>query len=99
MDKFSEENIIYLANTLKFSLTKEEVERIKNDSEYFVSQIKLLDKIPNLDNEDEMVFPFDVTTDKLYEDEPETPLTKEEVLALAADTYDGQVRVPKVVKK
>lgn len=99
MDKFNEENITYLASTLKFSLTKDEVERIKNDSEFFVSQIKLLDNIPHLEEEEEMIYPFDITTDKLYEDKPETPLTNEEVLALASDTYDGQVRVPKVMKK
>lgn len=86
-----------LALDLKFELSDEEAIKILNDFEVLEKQLSLLEEIDTTDVE-EMIFPFDVETSFLREDEVCDVLSQEDALANVARVKQGHVVVPKVVK-
>lgn len=97
MSIINKEKLKELANDLLFDMADDEYETLLKEFDELVAQMALLEKIPHVDEVEPMIYPFEVTNNILREDEPEAPLTREEVLKNAADTYAGQVRLPKVV--
>ncbi len=86
-----------LALDLKFELSDEEAKDIQNDFVILEKKLALLDLI-DTEGVEEMIFPFDVETTYLREDEVTNCLSQEEALANVAKTKQGHVVVPKVVK-
>lgn len=97
MIEINKEKLKELANDLLFDMADAEYETLLKEFDELVAMMGLLEKIPHVDEVEPMIYPFDVTNEFLRDDEPEAPLTREEVLANAPDTYAGQVRLPKVV--
>lgn len=97
MIKIDKAKLKELANDLLFDMADAEYETLLKEFDELVAQMALLEKIPNVDEANPMIFPFEVTNHVLREDVAETPLTKEEVLLNAPDSFAGQVRLPKVV--
>lgn len=86
-----------LAKRLMFELNDSEVEEIKNEFAALEQQIDLLNKVDTNDVE-EMIFPYDVETTYLREDEVTHTLDREDALSNTAKVKEGHVVVPKVVK-
>lgn len=97
MIKVDKNKLKELANDLLFDMADEEYSTLLQEFDELIAQMSLLEKIPDVDSVEPMIYPFEVTNNLLREDEPEAPLTREEVLANAPDTFAGQVRLPKVV--
>ncbi len=97
MIKVDKNKLKELANDLLFDMADEEYSTLLQEFDELIAQMSLLEKIPDVDSVEPMIYPFEVTNNLLREDEPEAPLTREEVLANAPDTFAGQIRLPKVV--
>lgn len=98
MKKVTKEVLQESANRIMIRLTDEELNNLLSDFDNIISQMKLIGDIPGVDDVEPMVFPFDVTSDFLREDEVEKPLPREDALKNTHDVVDGQIRLPKVVK-
>lgn len=97
MIKIDKNKLKELANDLLFDMADIEYETLLKEFDELVAQMGLLEKIPNVDSVEPMIYPFDVTNSFLRDDEPTQPLSKEEVLSNVPDSYAGQVKLPKVV--
>ena len=86
-----------LANRLMFKLTDDEAKEIVEDFVTFEKQIAILDKI-DTQGVEEMIFPFDIETTYLREDEVSRVADKQALLKNAAKVKEGHIVVPKVVK-
>ena len=86
-----------LAEMLMFKLSDEEAQEIIEEFKTFDRQVALLDKI-DTEAVDEMIFPFDVKTSFLRDDEADHILSQDDVLKNVAKTKQGHVVVPKVVR-
>ena len=86
------------ANKLMFDMSDEQYENLVDEFSILMKQMELIGEIEGVDNVEPMTFPFDVTNSFLREDEPETPVDRDEILKNAHDVVDGQIRLPKVVK-
>lgn len=86
-----------LALDLKFELSDEEASDIQNDFVLLEKKLALLDVI-NTDGVEEMIYPFDVETSYLREDEVSDVLSVEDALSNVSKTKQNHVVVPKVVK-
>ena len=60
-------------------------------------QMETIGKIEGLEDYEPMTFPFDCETTYLREDEPATPLRREDALSNAGSVLDNQIKLPKVV--
>ncbi len=85
------------AHRLLFDMTDEQYAVLEREFVVLTKQMELIGNMEGLDDVEPMTFPFDVSTDFMREDIPETPLPREEALANAKDVVDGQIRLPKVV--
>lgn len=97
MKPISKEVLKDAANRLMFDMSDEQYDLLLAEFGTIISQLELIGKIEGVDKSVPMTFPFDVTIDYLREDEPETPLDKEDVLRNAGSVKDGQIKLPKVV--
>jgi len=95
--KIDKNKLKELANDLLFDMSEQEYDTLLMEFGELVTQMKLLEQIPNVDEGEPLIYPFETTNSFLREDEPGVPLSKEEVLSNVADSYAGQVRLPKVV--
>ena len=86
-----------LANQLMFDLSEEEVKDIMEEFETLTKQMELLDKIDTTGVE-EMIYPFEMPTIFLREDEADQVISQDEALSNVTTTRDGHFVVPKVVK-
>ncbi len=86
-----------LAEMLMFKLSDEEAQEIIEEFKTFDRQQALLDKI-DTEAVEEMIFPFDVKTSFLRDDEADHILSQDDVLKNVAKTKQGHVVVPKVVR-
>ena len=85
------------ANHLMFRLSDEELASLEDDFVTLNAQIALLDKIDTSDVE-AMVYPFNVETTYLRDDEPDHVLSQEKALANAPKQRQGHFVLPRVVK-
>ena len=97
MKKINKETLKIAANKLMFDMSEQEYEILLKEFEVLESQMNLIAEIEGIDEAEPMTFPFEVTTSFLREDEPATPLIRDEALKNAKDVVDGQIRLPKVV--
>lgn len=97
MEKFSTEYFRKLASDLKFDLSDEEIEELKNDFKAVEAQVELFDSV-DTEGVEPMVYPFEEATVFLREDETGDVLSRDEALANAPDVRMGHIHVPKVVK-
>lgn len=97
MIKIDKTKLKELANDLLFDMADNEYDTLLKEFDELVTQMALLEKIEQVDEAQPMIYPFDVTNSTLREDEPSTPLSKEDVLLNASDSYAGQIKLPKVV--
>lgn len=97
MKKYSKEVLRDAANRLLFDMKDEEYDVLLNEFKTIISQMELIGKDKDIDHLEPMIFPFESSTDYLREDEPTTPLNKEEALKNAKSVKDGQIKLPKVL--
>lgn len=86
-----------LASRLMFKLSDEEAQLIVDEFELLEKQLSILDEI-DTEGVEEMIYPFNVETSFLREDEVSHVLDKELALSNAAKVKEGHIVVPKVVK-
>lgn len=85
---------------LMFDMKDEEYETLLNEFDIITKQLVLMDEIKGLNDIEPMSFPYiDESFNLLRDDEEikETLLNKEEVLSVAKNTKEGQIKLPKVV--
>ncbi len=97
MNKVNKEILKDAANRLLFDMSDEEYDTLLDEFGIINEQFSLIGKIEGVDDVEPMTFPFEVTIDILREDEPGTPLKKEDVLRNAGSVQDGQIKLPKVI--
>lgn len=86
-----------LAREVRFECSEEEVKEIATAFEILENQLAFFEEI-NTEGVEEMIFPFDVETSFLREDVAENVRSREDILRNAAETLNGHVVVPKVVR-
>ena len=86
-----------LASRLMFKLSDEEAQLIVDEFELLDKQLSILNEI-DTEGVEEMIYPFDVETSLLREDEVSHVLDKELALSNATKVKEGHIVVPKVVK-
>ena len=86
-----------IANKLMFDMEDSQYDTLMEEFDAILKQMDLISQIPNIDDVEPMVFPYEVTTTFLREDVASEPISREEALKNAKDVVDGQVRLPKVV--
>lgn len=86
-----------LASRLMFKLSDEEAKLIVDEFELLDKQLSILNEI-DTEGVEEMIYPFDVETSFLREDEVSHVLDKELALSNATKVKEGHIVVPKVVK-
>ena len=85
------------ANRLLFDMSEEEYKTLLEEFDIITKQMRMFGEDESLDEEEPMVFPFDVKTTFLREDVPGTPLDREEAIKNANNKTGGQIKLPKVV--
>ena len=85
------------ANRLLFTMSEEEYQTLLNEFAVLTKQMEMIGKIEGVDDYEPMTFPFDCSTDYLREDEPTTPISREDALRNAGSVLDNQIKLPKVV--
>ncbi len=90
------DEIRQLAELLMFELEDGEIEEIIADFDTFERQVALLETI-DTEGVEEMVYPFDVTTQYLRPDEADHIIDQEAATVNAAKVKEGHIVVPKVV--
>lgn len=85
------------ANRLLFTMSEQEYKTLLDEFGVLTKQMDTIGKIEGLDSYEPMTFPFDCSTSFLREDEPETPLSREEALKNAGSVQDNEIKLPKVV--
>ncbi|MBR1847466.1 MAG: Asp-tRNA(Asn)/Glu-tRNA(Gln) amidotransferase GatCAB subunit C [Bacilli bacterium] len=85
------------AHRLLFDMSEEEYETLLSEFAMLTKQMETIGKIEGLEDYEPMTFPFDCETTYLREDEPVTPLRREDALSNAGSVLDNQIKLPKVV--
>ena len=86
-----------LANDLMFKVNDDEINDIINEFDSLDKMISFFDSI-DTDNVEEMIYPIDIETTYLREDEESNTISQEDALANVKKTKQGHILVPKVVK-
>ena len=88
VNKLSKEHIQKLANQLMFRLSDDEIKEIQVEFETLTKQMATLDKIDTTDVEP-MIYPFEIVSTSLRDDEVVSELRLEDVLLNAPETQDN----------
>ncbi len=93
----NKEMIKKYANQLMFDLNDTEIEEVVEEFQVLKKQ---LEKLNDVDTTDvvPMVYPFDVVTTYLREDDVTEVISQKEALSLVSKSKNGHFCVPKVVK-
>lgn len=97
MKKVNKEILKDAAERLMFRMSDSELDTLEKEFDIILKQMELIGNIEGVNSLEPMTFPFDVTNDFLREDDPTTPISKEEALKNANSKKDGQIKLPKVV--
>ena len=97
MEPINKEILKTAASKLMLDLSDSQCDKLLVEFSKFQKQLDYISEIPNVDDAEPMVFPFDVVNSYLREDVVEEPLTQEEALKNSSDVENGQVRLPRVV--
>ena len=87
------------AKKMMFDMEEEQYDTLLKEFDLVLEQISILESIPNIDEVEPMVFPYEITTTYLREDVIEEPLTREEALRNTKEVINGQIALPRVIKK
>ena len=98
MKKVSQKTLLAAAHNLMFDIDDIELEVLTEEYADLLVAIEHMKNIPNIDHVKAMVFPYDLVTDYLREDEVKPCLSQEEALKNASKVEDGQIVIPKVVR-
>ena len=85
------------AHRLLFDMSEEEYETLLSEFAVLTKQMETIGKIEGLEDYEPMTFPFDCETTYLREDEPVTPLRREDALSNAGSVLINEIKLPKVV--
>lgn len=85
------------ASNLMFELTKVECETIVSEFDSIMAQINYLSQIENVDQIDEMTFPYKQHQKFLREDKPTKCLSIDDALKNCNSRVANQISLPKVV--
>lgn len=91
------ETLRELALRLQFDMKNAQYQTLQQEFAVILQQMDLIGAIEGVDEETPMTFPFDPESLGWRDDEPEAPLTVNEVLANAKDHTANMIRIPKVV--
>lgn len=86
-----------LASQLMFNLSDEEASDIESEFKTLSKQLELLEAIDTKDVEP-LVYPFDIETTYLRDDEVTNVISVEDALSNVSDSKEGHFVVHKVVK-
>ncbi len=87
-----------LAGKLMFDMSDQEYETLSKEFDFFLAQMKKIEKLDHITEVEPMTFPFANKNAELREDEIGDYLTVDEVLSNAKSHLKDQVKVPKVVE-
>lgn len=99
MKKISREILKEAADKSMLKLDESDYSSLLSDFEIILQQLDLMSKIDGLDELEPMVFPFEIITNELREDNPTLPLDSNEALKNAPSTNNNQISLPRVVKR
>ena len=99
MKKITKELLLECAHNLMFDLTDEELDKLLIDFDIIKRQFELIGEIDGVDNVEPMTFPYVVFNEMLREDTLTKPLDKKELLKNSKVVSNGQIKIPKVVKR
>ena len=85
------------SHRLLFDMSEEEYATLLAEFKILLSRMESIGKIDGLDAYEPMTFPFECSTSNLREDEPTTPLDRDEALSNSGSCYEHQIKLPKVV--
>lgn len=97
MKKYNKEVLKDAANRLLFDMSEHEYDTLLDEFDIVIKQMSLLGEDDELEKYEPMTFPFECSTFTLREDEPTTPISKEDALKNAHNKEAGQIKLPKVV--
>ncbi len=97
MKEVTIESLKDCANRLLFDMSENEYQTLLNEFKTIKEQMKIIAEDKTIDSYSPMVFPFEVSADKLREDIPDSPRSREEMLKNAKNKVAGQIKLPKVV--
>lgn len=95
MDK---EYLKMLANKLMFTMDDSEYDTLLDEFDVIIKQMDLIGKIPNIDDVEPMVYPFELDDVLLREDEVVDELPIDDILSNSGSNLYNQVKLPKVVE-
>lgn len=98
MKTVNEKTLLEAAHNLMFDIDEVELEVLKEEYADILDAIEEMKSIPNIDQLRPLIFPYEIVTDYLREDEVDNVLSQEEVLKNASKVEEGQIVIPKVVK-
>ena len=99
MKKITKELLLECAHNLMFDLTDEELDKLLIDFDNIKKQLELIGEVEGIDDVEPMSFPYDVFNVLLREDISSNPIDKNELLNNSKSVSDGQIKIPKVVKR
>ena len=99
MKKVTKEVIEESASKIMIKLSDEEISHLFDEFEIIVKHMDKISKLPGIDEAMPMTFPFDVNNYYLREDDFCSSIEREELLKNAPSVKDGQIVVPRVIKK
>ena len=99
MKEYNIEVLKDAANRLLLDMSDSEYETLLSEFDIVTKQMKPIGDNHALDKFEPMVFPFEIYTTELREDVAEEPLTREEALRNTKEVINGQIALPRVIKK
>lgn len=85
-----------LARNTMFEISDEEMPTLIQEYQIFMSHVKALESI-DTENVDPLVFPYEIETTFLREDEVNHMISQEDALKNAPSVQEYHIKVPKVV--
>ena len=98
MKEYNIEVLKDAANRLLLDMSEPEYQTLLGEFDIVTKQMKAIGDNSELDKIEPMVFPFEIYTTELREDEAKEPLTREEALRNSPRKVGGQIKLPKVVQ-
>ncbi len=92
------ETLAMLANKLMFDMKDSEYETLLEEFDIILKQMDLIGKIEGIENNEPMVYPFELENTSLREDEVKEELDIDDILQNSGSILYNQVKLPKVVE-
>lgn len=92
------ETLAMLANKLMFDMKDSEYETLLEEFDIILKQMDLIGKIEGIEDNEPMVYPFELENTSLREDEVKEELDIDDILQNSGSILYNQVKLPKVVE-